>query len=404
MNFNKIIEKLELLTHDGVIKTNVFNNYFKIVNSSGDGNCLFHSVAYFFNGYTHTELRKLVCEFYKNFKKNLNYNQDSLEYMIQQNLIYDRYDDGNEVHETNICNERVYGSITDISVLAIILKINIILMNYNAEKRGYSFITLKYADKNDTIFLKFNGANHFDSLVVNFDNLNNVGQQVSVINPGNLRDSKNNNNRTNHLHIAKDASKEDLEAIAKLENNNNQYTVPEIIDYLEVFENNNTNLVKNINNTTTELLELLREIEVSENKKNKPTKILKTVDSVTGKLKNLLIDIIELKSERTNDIIKKVETLKQLLILTKRLREMQKEEILNSARPVSPDIANAISNMSIKGNYRGGDISLRILQKIKNIRKRQSKKINHQLDKAKSIFSTTKKNIKRQMRRTLKKI
>ena len=164
MRFSAILNFLESKENNsGIIPTSEFNKYFEVLPAKGDGNCLFYSVEQLDKKYDYKELRKLVCKYYKKFDKNGNYPEGSIGYKLQMQMIADNDEDDGTLHEHKICNNLQWAGIMDVIALTAILKKNIILMIMT--RGGYVPQPFMYKDEAKTIFVKYNGENHFEPIL-----------------------------------------------------------------------------------------------------------------------------------------------------------------------------------------------------------------------------------------------
>lgn len=110
-----------------------FNNKFKIISNKADGNCLFESIENaliyseyeFKHGITDSKkIRKMVGEFYRNFDRDKDYPENTIEYRIKMGILFDNIDDELQ-HDNNILNDCVWASMTDILICSLIFQMNI---------------------------------------------------------------------------------------------------------------------------------------------------------------------------------------------------------------------------------------------------------------------------------------
>lgn len=172
MNFNEVLTTLETNKNShGIITKAKFNKLFEILPAVDDGNCLFSSIEQLTSNYDLHELRQMVCEYYKNFDKDKTYPNNSPKSYLQIQMISDNEeedDDGNpQLHENSICIDFNWAGIMDVIALTDILKVNIVLMIMG--KQGYTTQPYVYNKRGKTIFVKYNGKNHFEPLLPLFD-------------------------------------------------------------------------------------------------------------------------------------------------------------------------------------------------------------------------------------------
>ena len=160
-----------------------FTEQFKIIGNNANGNCLFESMEHLLNfseyefkhGITKaTRIREMVGEFYKKFDKDANYLESMIEYKIKMGILFDNVDDEMQ-HDCNICNDKVWASMTDVLMCSLIFSININLYTRNTsftiegddivETTTYelSKIETQY-NFTTTINLLYSGGNHFEAL------------------------------------------------------------------------------------------------------------------------------------------------------------------------------------------------------------------------------------------------
>lgn len=161
-----------------MLTTREFNQRYEIVRNNATGNCLFESISYLINQlpkeedevqneFTHEDIRLLVCDFYKNFDRDIKYPNGCIEESIILGLTYDN-DDTDEygehiLHEINIMNDRVWAGMTDILICSIVFDVDINL--YMKNENGFKLEKIKYQYKNKhTLHILYNGINHFEAL------------------------------------------------------------------------------------------------------------------------------------------------------------------------------------------------------------------------------------------------
>lgn len=76
-------------------------------------------------------------------------------------------EENSTLHEKNICNDRAWAGIMDVIALVDILKTNIVMMIQ--VNTGYIVQPFIFSKKAKTIFVKFNGTNHFEPLLPSFN-------------------------------------------------------------------------------------------------------------------------------------------------------------------------------------------------------------------------------------------
>ena len=166
-----------------ILTNDEFNAKFKIVRNNADGNCFFESIEHILNfseyeityGITKAkQIREMVGEFYRNFDRDIDYPESTIEYRIKMGILFDNVDDEMQ-HDYNIWNDKVWASMTDVLICALIFKININLYVKNTsftieeddvvETSIYELSKIKtqYNFKT-TIHLLYSGGNHFEAL------------------------------------------------------------------------------------------------------------------------------------------------------------------------------------------------------------------------------------------------
>jgi len=346
MDFSDIEEFIDSLKIPGtdLIPASAFNEFFVVLNAIGDGNCLFHSVSTLVPKYSHIELRKLVCDYYKTFNRQRNYQFGTLKYYLKIQLISDNQENGT-LHEHNICRNRVWGGLIDVIVLADVLKTNIIVMINNNGR--YHANRIKHSENSPTIIIKYNGVNHFEPVQFRTNDLS----------------------LQNYLSKAKPATPEMLREIEKMERKdkerkdiflkNAKPATPKMLREIEEMERKDKErkdiFLKNAKPATPKML---REIEKMERKdKERKDIFLKNAKPATPKM---LREIEEMERKdkyksppktKTNRLIKKLETIKKTLKTTKPVNTNTKKIIkkietkqnyLKNATTVSPDVLREI--------------------------------------------------------------
>ena len=158
--FNVNTEKIDLL--------------FDIITNSGQGNCLFFSLSQIFSEDNsqkdHAKIRKTVCDFYKTFGLDNQYDADSIEQKIQLSLLVDNK------HYKKICKGKEWGTLADIYAISLIYKVNIILFSlFKEDPSQYLVIPIKSNENNRTIYLRYNTLNeeeeHYEAMKLKTVNL-----------------------------------------------------------------------------------------------------------------------------------------------------------------------------------------------------------------------------------------
>ena len=150
-----------------------FHNCFTVIPNSADGNCLFESIEYLLSGslyeldhgkLTAAEIREMVGNFYREFDKNIDYPESTIEYTIKMGIIFDNIDE-EMPHDYNIWNDKVWASMTDVLICAVLFEININLYKYNKNTDCYYIEKIKpQYNYINTVNLLYNGINHFEAL------------------------------------------------------------------------------------------------------------------------------------------------------------------------------------------------------------------------------------------------
>jgi hypothetical protein len=148
-----------------MLTTDQFINRVTVVPNNADGNCLFESIEYLIKRvYSASDIREMVGEFYRNFDRDVNYPESSIENTIKIGILYDNIDD-EMPHDYNIWNNNVWASMTDVLICSLIFEVNINLYKYDSEIQMYHLekITSQY-HFTYTVDLLYNGINHFEAL------------------------------------------------------------------------------------------------------------------------------------------------------------------------------------------------------------------------------------------------
>ena len=152
-----------------------FNDMFTVVSNSANGNCFFEAMEYLLEGTKYhltnlkevpsaAEIRFMVGEFYRNFDKDIDYPEDTIENRIKLGIMFDNIDE-EMPHDYNIYNDKVWASMTDVIVCSLLFDVNIRLFKYNSWTNMYEreVVNPQY-NFTDTINLLYNGINHFEAL------------------------------------------------------------------------------------------------------------------------------------------------------------------------------------------------------------------------------------------------
>ena len=153
-----------------------FNNCFIVVANNADGNCLFEAMEHLLSGslyelehgYTSAAtIREMVGNYYREFDKDIEYPESTIEYKIKIGNLFDNIDD-DMPHDYNIWNDKVWASMTDVLICSLIFEMNINLYKHNRDTNTYHIekITSQYNFIN-TVNLLYNGINHFEAIDYN---------------------------------------------------------------------------------------------------------------------------------------------------------------------------------------------------------------------------------------------
>jgi len=168
MNLDQVITLLDKNKNNhGIISKRIFSTLFEILPAEDDGNCLFYSIEQLDSKYDYKQLRDAVCKYYKHFDTEATYPEDSIKERLQIQMISDNIDDDGRLHQNKICRDRIWAGVMDVIALTDILKINIVLMIMR--KEGYTVQPFMYKKNAKTIFVKYNGVNHFEPLLPLFE-------------------------------------------------------------------------------------------------------------------------------------------------------------------------------------------------------------------------------------------
>jgi hypothetical protein len=174
--YNQGVNEFNILTPFEVEK-NYVNDLFKKINVEGDGNCLYHVVAYylvhvlkeeFVNETNSNEaLRTRVGELYKFLESNT-YPKWTLQGQIQKKLLQENQNQKNKAsHQARMISKNEWSIDADISALSLILEKNIFVFHENEYNNNYTIEPFIYSYDFTTpvINIHFNGRNHYDAIV-----------------------------------------------------------------------------------------------------------------------------------------------------------------------------------------------------------------------------------------------
>jgi hypothetical protein len=166
--------------------TNEFKERFREIYVKDDSNCLFTTISILLFGkpIRHLDIRKKVCDFYKEFDfKNNNFEENSIEYKLQKmGAGFDREDNDDDMsevyehnrvdHATNMCKPGVWGNMSDIYAICILYKVNFVVCEFVEGKKFTLFndkykITVCNPGVNPTFYLLLKNKKHFSPLADN---------------------------------------------------------------------------------------------------------------------------------------------------------------------------------------------------------------------------------------------
>jgi hypothetical protein len=167
------------------LDTSEFKERFREINVKDDSNSLFTSTSILLFGkpIRHLEIRKKVCDFYKVFDFEKDFEENSIEYKLQKmGAGFDRADNDKDMseiyefnrtsHATNMCKAGVWGNMSDIYAICIIYKVNIVVCEF-IEGKKYTLFNDKYKmtvcnpGVNPTFYLLLKSKKHFSPLADN---------------------------------------------------------------------------------------------------------------------------------------------------------------------------------------------------------------------------------------------
>lgn len=160
------------------ISNDEFERQYDIIPNHASGNCLFEAISYSmnelmsndkeFDELSHDDVRVQISNYYMELDRNIEYPNNSIERAVILGLKYDN-DDIDEFgqwisHDTNVRNDRVWGSMTDLLVCSIIYDVDVNL--YKKSDSLFEVERISYQYKNTkTISILYNGVNHFESII-----------------------------------------------------------------------------------------------------------------------------------------------------------------------------------------------------------------------------------------------
>jgi hypothetical protein len=166
------------------LDTTEFKERFRELHVRDDGNCLFTTISHFIFGNLsrHLDIRKKVCDFYKDFDfRSKDFVKNSIEYKLQEmGAGFDRDDNNDDFsenyvfnrvsHLTNVCRPGVWGNMSDLYAICIIYKINIIVCEFVEGKKMVLFndkykLTACNPGVDPTFYVLLKNKKHFSPLV-----------------------------------------------------------------------------------------------------------------------------------------------------------------------------------------------------------------------------------------------
>ena len=156
-----------------MLTSKTFNRVFHVVKNNADGNCLFEAIEYLIDGSLYTldhgfvsaaSIRQMVGNFYRDFDKNIDYPEKTIEHNIKLGNIFDNFDEEMQ-HDYNIWNDKVWASMTDVLICSVLFEVNIDLWKYSRETDTYHVEKIRSQyDFPETVQLLYNGVDHFEAL------------------------------------------------------------------------------------------------------------------------------------------------------------------------------------------------------------------------------------------------
>jgi len=155
---------------EGRIPTTKIDADFVVLKNPGDGNCLFYALSQLLYGTTtqHQTVRRRIYEFYKKFSLKKKYRQDTLNYRLQMELMFD------EEHCDKMCHSEganlEWGISADITAACLVYKTNIIVYNQFLENPSEYIVTpITGSTHRQTMYLKYNTLNtdeeHYEAMI-----------------------------------------------------------------------------------------------------------------------------------------------------------------------------------------------------------------------------------------------
>ncbi|NCA22198.1 MAG: hypothetical protein EBS86_13795, partial [Crocinitomicaceae bacterium] len=145
----------------GNITNEKFNELFEIIQNSGEGNCLFYALRYFYPDLSTKFLRECVSIFNKNFDINKDYGEYTIGNKIKGEINNDFYDKN---YANNILVDGEYANLTDVYLFAYYANIQILLFSkvktqkLSSSNNYYDVELINcFADNDNIISLYFNG-------------------------------------------------------------------------------------------------------------------------------------------------------------------------------------------------------------------------------------------------------
>jgi hypothetical protein len=146
---------------------------FTYVKNRAKGNCLFESFAqHFLEEYVArcktvdtaaAEIRKNVCEFYKEFDETEEYDEGTIENNIAMMVRYDNDDEDGGFHTDNICNDSEWASLGDIYVICKLYYCNVILLKNDEDH--YRIVPILIPSATNTYVIRHVNGNHYEACI-----------------------------------------------------------------------------------------------------------------------------------------------------------------------------------------------------------------------------------------------
>uniref|UniRef100_A0A6C0EKS8 OTU domain-containing protein n=1 Tax=viral metagenome TaxID=1070528 RepID=A0A6C0EKS8_9ZZZZ len=164
---------------DGVTKLlpkEDIDRLFHYLPNGADGNCFFYAVSQsispIYRNLLHGKpgeaesIRAGLCEFYRIFNREANYDSESLMGKIQTSL----YGVG-ERHTNDMCRDKTYAEETDVLATALYLDIEIMVFSHSPGDQNHYFISTYYSPRQKirpTVLLRLSGE-HYEAMIPKLD-------------------------------------------------------------------------------------------------------------------------------------------------------------------------------------------------------------------------------------------